>query len=311
MTAKNSPLELTKSEELWLNEIYKLFLENVFKPDIKSLKRKIMSQLNPHFDPSNINSIYLKNGNKITPFGIKHIDPKTYCFQEIDLVIKAIKNLLNDSEIKKIRIKDLSKITKLSISKLSQLLHLISTFDGSNFWSGHGYENNGNFIYINVDSEDVIDEYISYIDIEDYLKKENFMMRAFKSILERNKNEKNLIRAKDHTNIFVEDERIVELKKIKTEKFDLSKLAIFLIRSILDHIPPIFGEKSFIGVVSNLSKSTKEILDKLENTSRKIADKHLHTQISKKQTLPNARQISFYAELDFLLCEIIEKLTTE
>lgn len=80
-----------------------------------------------------------------------------------------------------------------------------------------------------------------------------------------------------------------------------------LVRSILDHVPPIFGCKKFTEVVNNYggAKSFKESMEHLENSSRKIADYHLHGQIRKSETLPNKTQVNFASEVDFLLAEIV------
>ena len=81
-------------------------------------------------------------------------------------------------------------------------------------------------------------------------------------------------------------------------------------RAIIDHIPPIFGFKNFSEVVNNYNRgrSCKELIERLDKSSRKLADIYLHKQISKKEDLPNFTQINYSAELDILLSEIINKL---
>ena len=123
---------------------------------------------------------------------------------------------------------------------------------------------------------------------------------------------------------YVDPDRINELKACKSEKYDLSKLVrlceeinvcfatgcylamIMLTRSVIDHVPPIFGCKSFAEVTNNYagSRSFKEAMTQLEHASRKIADHYLHTQIRSAETLPNAVQIDFSNSLDFLLAEV-------
>lgn len=125
---------------------------------------------------------------------------------------------------------------------------------------------------------------------------------------------------------YVDPSRLNELRAIKNDKFDLTKLIRFceelnecyenahffavamLVRAILDHIPPMFESKSFSQVASNYGGSTrsfKESMQHLENSSRKIADAHLHTQIRSKEVLPNKTQINFANDLDILLSEIV------
>jgi hypothetical protein len=124
-------------------------------------------------------------------------------------------------------------------------------------------------------------------------------------------------------------ERIQELHAIKPNKFDLSKLielceelnktysikcylaVAMLVRAIVDHVPPIFGCKNFAEVANNYSggsTSFKQSMGILETSLRKIADAHLHTQIRRKETLPNQTQVKFSNDLDVLLSEIVRIL---
>lgn len=126
---------------------------------------------------------------------------------------------------------------------------------------------------------------------------------------------------------YVDARRLKELKKIQNSNFDLSRLlemckelndkspknyisTILLVRAILDHVPPIFGYSTFKEVANNFAttKSVKASLQNLENSSRTIADAHLHTPIRKKETLPTKTQVNFSQDLDVLLGEIVRIL---
>jgi hypothetical protein len=128
---------------------------------------------------------------------------------------------------------------------------------------------------------------------------------------------------------YVNPERINELQSVVKAEFDLTKLiqlckelnicssneayfaTLMLVRSILDHVPPIFSCKSFSEVANNYpggTKSFKEVMQRLESTSRKIADSFLHSQVRKSETLPNSTQVKFDSEIDFLLGEIYRLL---
>jgi hypothetical protein len=129
--------------------------------------------------------------------------------------------------------------------------------------------------------------------------------------------------AKSHA--LVDPNRIEELKQLNPEKFDFSKLirmceelnisfardsyfsAAMLTRAILDHVPPIFGARTFAEVSSSYagSKSFKASMETLEKSSRNIADQHLHCQIRSTEILPNAKQVNFGNDLDVLLSEIV------
>lgn len=124
---------------------------------------------------------------------------------------------------------------------------------------------------------------------------------------------------------FVDSKRIKELKGIKNDQFDFSRLilmteelndafskdnyltVIFFIRAIIDHVPPVFNCKTFSEVANNYKgpKSFKDLMITLDTQSRKISDYYLHAQIRKKEFLPNEKQINFSGALDFLLAEII------
>lgn len=123
---------------------------------------------------------------------------------------------------------------------------------------------------------------------------------------------------------YVHQDRINALKAIPPKKYDLTKLIqfcnelnscrkdgnlcaiIMLCRAILDHVPPIFDVRSFDEVANNYagSKSFKESMDRLSNSSRKIADQHLHTQIRSSEVLPTITQVDFSNDLDVLLSEV-------
>lgn len=128
-------------------------------------------------------------------------------------------------------------------------------------------------------------------------------------------------------NIYVDLSRIEELKKIQSKKFDFTRLikqcqelndasakgnyysVILLVRAIIDHVPPIFEKKNFKEVANNYGpKSFKDSMDRLETSSRKIADSSIHQQIRKRETLPNKTQVNFSNDLDVLLEEITRKL---
>jgi len=127
---------------------------------------------------------------------------------------------------------------------------------------------------------------------------------------------------------YVDPSRIEDLKSLKHPSFDFSKLirmcdelntcyaeecylaVAMLVRSVLDHVPPIFGCKNFVEVANNYAgaKSFKDSMKNLESSSRKIADSHLHGQIRKSESLPNRTQVNFANDMDVLLAEIVRTL---
>src|SRR3989338_4036655 len=157
--------------------------------------------------------------------------------------------------------------------------------------------------------------------MDTYAERRSYIIELYKNI----KPKRQI--AKSGAYNFVNQNRIKELKTIKSGDFDVSKLVrlceelntafslenflstAMLVRAIADHIPPIFGKTSFTEVANNHgSKSFKDSIKNLDNSSRKISDSHLHTQIRKKEVLPNSNQVDFSNDLDVLLGEIYRVL---
>jgi hypothetical protein len=131
-----------------------------------------------------------------------------------------------------------------------------------------------------------------------------------------------------HTIPYVDPGRLDELRTLGVQSFDLTKLirlceelntcyangcffaTAMLTRAIVDHVPPILGCSRFSEVANNYagSRSFKQSMQHLDNSLRKIADAHLHSQIRGKETLPNTTQISFSNDLDVLLAEVVRVL---
>lgn len=129
-------------------------------------------------------------------------------------------------------------------------------------------------------------------------------------------------------NPFILVERISTLQFIDNEKYDLSKMIELckeinhcyekeyyyavgmLIRALLDHVPPIFNQKNWDGIINNYGgggKSFKESMKTLDGF-RDVFDKYIHSQISNKEDVANERQIDCKSLLDVLLGETIKIL---
>lgn len=122
---------------------------------------------------------------------------------------------------------------------------------------------------------------------------------------------------------FVDPRRMTALSEKRDNKFDFSRLialcgelniasqhelhhaAAMLIRAILDHVPPIFGQPNFASVIAHHGgRSFKEQMKHLDGSLRHVADGHLHGQIRARESLPTANQVDFRSPLDVLLAEI-------
>lgn len=154
--------------------------------------------------------------------------------------------------------------------------------------------------------------------LKTYAERRAYVIKLYKNL----KTES--VKTKNNSHTYINLGRIRELKAVKNKDFDLAKLIRFceeiniahansahlscgmLVRSIIDHVPPIFGVTTFSEVENNYkgSKSFKESMKHLNASSRKIGDQYLHTQIRNKEVLPNETQVDFSNDMDVLLAEI-------
>ena len=127
---------------------------------------------------------------------------------------------------------------------------------------------------------------------------------------------------------FLNPQAITDLRAITSAAFDVRKLlrmceelndayaranyisSALLIRTVLNHIPPVFGMSTFAEVVAQAPRSTKAILKRLDDEARPIADLHAHIPIRKSESLPTINQIEpFKAPFEVLIQEVITMLT--
>ena len=130
--------------------------------------------------------------------------------------------------------------------------------------------------------------------------------------------------------VFLNLEVLCELKAIKNPRLDISKLiklceelndayaranyisSALLIRTVLNHVPPVFGTTSFSDVVGQSGRSVKAILKRLNDEARAIADLHTHILMREKENLPSKNQIEPYkAAFEVLVQEVVVQLANE
>jgi hypothetical protein len=152
------------------------------------------------------------------------------------------------------------------------------------------------------------------------------MLKIIKSEIDENPSN-NQIDVKSQKPKYVNPARIIGLEEIADNKFDLRKLialckelnhasenesfysVVMLVRSIIDHVPPIFGFNTFNEVSNSATKGYKENFLTLNNSVRKIADRYLHSTIQSYEDVPNENQVDCRRELDILLGEILKKFS--
>jgi len=127
---------------------------------------------------------------------------------------------------------------------------------------------------------------------------------------------------------YVAPERIAALQSLRLSAWDFARLAelcreinvaaanrchmstAMLLRTILNHVPPVLGFNTFAEVANNYGgtkdhKSFKQTMQRLQGSLRAIADMHLHSPIRQQEDVPTGVQVDFAAELDVLLGEVL------
>lgn len=121
--------------------------------------------------------------------------------------------------------------------------------------------------------------------------------------------------------------RIEELRAISSTAWDLKRLIRLceeinssfaggnllatgmLLRAVADHVPPIFGAKTFNEYASSIvGRSHKATMEHLQHSLRNIADSFLHDPIRSKEVLPTESRVDFRQDLDVLLGEVVRTL---
>lgn len=87
-----------------------------------------------------------------------------------------------------------------------------------------------------------------------------------------------------------------------------------IVRAVVDHVPPVFGKKTFTEVANShaagtsAGRSFKGSMQHLDNSMKNIADQLLHVQIRNAEVLPATTQVDFTQDLDVLLAEVVRLL---
>jgi hypothetical protein len=85
-----------------------------------------------------------------------------------------------------------------------------------------------------------------------------------------------------------------------------------LMRTVLNHVPPVFGHDTFSQVVANVGRSLKESFEHLENGLRKVADFHAHRTIAAFESYPSVAQVEpFRPQFELLLQQVEARLNAK
>ena len=314
---------LPPEDELWLEEIFKLNSPRINKKDIKV---RLRNSLPKEFNPDNIDGRYLKN-DRLTLLGIWYVDHNNEIIPKVASVIKAIQTIIcKDSAINLFESKTISKMVNLEEEEVKRIFHIILDFDLLSSSRTNPGELNPCEVSFS-ENHSGFNKVVYFSDIYETMEEYFNEKTAWDQPLSTTKNKKNIeIIDSRKLDVYVALERIEELEQLKNDSFDLSRLiqlckelnyatedksylAIAMItRTIINHIPPIFNCKNFSEVANNYNggKSFKQLMMRLNNSLKNIADSHLHKQISEVETLPNFQQVNFSPEIDVLISEIIK-----
>lgn len=81
-----------------------------------------------------------------------------------------------------------------------------------------------------------------------------------------------------------------------------------LIRAVMNHVPPVFGQTTFAAVVAQAGRRIEPMLERLENEARPVADLHTHILIRERETLLTKNQVEpFKSAFELLLNEVIAR----
>jgi hypothetical protein len=87
---------------------------------------------------------------------------------------------------------------------------------------------------------------------------------------------------------------------------------VLLMRTVLNHVPPVFGHENFTQVVANAGRSLKESFEHLENGLRKVADFHAHRKITASESYPSIVQVEpFKPQFELLLQQVETSLSAK
>jgi hypothetical protein len=126
---------------------------------------------------------------------------------------------------------------------------------------------------------------------------------------------------------FLELSVLAALRQAKSQKFDFAKLVrlceelndaygrgnylscVLLIRAVMNHVPPVFGCRTFAEVIAQSGRSLKAVFERLEDDARPIADLHSHALIRAREPLPTKHQVEPYkASFELLVQEVIARV---
>lgn len=155
-------IKLSNSEKLWLKEMY-------LCKDVKKAKVTLWGKLSENFNPQEIDNKLFRNDH-LTLIGIWHVNPKNPVFEQVDEIIKSIKELINiNPGIDKITASEISKKTEIKERDVEIGLYLMSEI-GRFFSSAEGISKGIGYSSLKFSANEY-DEYLAYNNLDDLMEK--------------------------------------------------------------------------------------------------------------------------------------------
>ncbi len=328
-------IDLTPEQKIWLKAVTEGFL-NGSKLSTAELKIDLRREISPGFDPKSIDGRLL-DPDRITPtlLGLWHVDPNNRLIGLTDQVIRFIRDEVLPTKVKSIKAAQAAERLNCSEQDI-RLVFMLMQSVGS-FWnSASGMPSDGvGYLEVGFKDDYVIDAYLSYqglveaiADKERKNLERDAQIKSQQAAMSSSLAYEKIYESLNSRPKYVNETRLQQLRELQPRDFDLTRLVrlieelnvasaegcymsvAMLVRAIVDHIPPIFGKRSFNDVASDSQKprSFREAMEHLQHGLRKVADHHLHVQIRSKEVLPNENQVDFRSALDLLLAEIVRLL---
>ncbi|MBL7851614.1 MAG: hypothetical protein JNN04_11985 [Cyclobacteriaceae bacterium] len=330
-------IPLTEAQTVWLSEAWRYLVETGNLPSYLQIRKSTMDRTGRDFDPFQIDRRLIdQKAIEITLLGILHIEQVRNILDDIDKLAYAIQQIvIKDYEPKDFNIHVIAD--ELGIERhYARSLFMMVTHYGR-FWQRASSQADGKPYGYEIFGMDVdnFDFYLRYKGIRSCL--EDYFIRQGVSEPFRKRSRPFFRRPSQFTTTgtfptistsFINESRIAALENLSNDRFDISKLIrlcdelnvcygndchyamLALVRTLIDHVPPIFGKTTFAQVTTDCgSRNFKRAMAHLDNTSRTIANEAMHSPISEKEILVNEQTVNFSQDIDYLLTEIVHTLS--
>lgn len=300
------------------------------------------------FKPSEVNRALYEEARegedvpRLTTLGALLIDPDSPIPRRVDATIRSIRNIIREKPGKtEVSAEEVAEQTnqnpdleELEIPEAEKAFGNLDDLGG--FQTGarrrEGLETGYSELKFGRGAERILPNYLDYEGFEKLIdsKIQDLKDRYHGAggLLNKRSTDDGL-RSPSTGQFYVSPERVDRLQEIESEKFDLTRLVklceelndcyqsrsyhaiAMLVRTIIDHVPPVFGCDTFNEVANNDGgggKSFKKAMQRLNRSYRDIANRHLHEQIRSSETLPTQKQVDFTSELDLLLMEVERRI---